>query len=552
MSARPIPSTARLRLACLLVLVGLVGCDTRSAEPPRPGDAAIGGTLVMATVAEPDLLVPALTLTGTGQQVVDAVFDRLAVPVDDGRTLQGQLARDWSWNGDGLRLDITLHADARWHDGEPVTAHDVAFTWRAYTDSLLASPTSALLGDIDSVTVQDDQVVRLWMRRRSARAERAALTLMRVMPRHRWEHVPRAEWRSVPEARAPIGSGRFRFATWQAGASVVLVADSANYRGRPSLDRVVWSVSPDPTGTLARLIAGEVQFVENVRPDAVPTLAEAEAIRLLRSPSLIYGFAAFNLRARASATTAHPIFGDARVRRALSLAVDRDRLVRAVFDSLARPAIGPLTQAQRDSGAPRLPTPSFDSAQAARLLDEAGWRRAEPDGRRYRDGVPLAFGLLVPSSSTPRVRLAQLVQETWRQHGISVTLEQLEFNTFNVRLADGVFDAAMLAIGADPDPLAIRGVWSRTADRLRGGPNFGGYASATFDSLLAVADAAETEGEERAALDAAYRVILDDTPALWLYEPWNLAAISRSVQPQGIAADGWWFALGDWSLVRSR
>ena len=65
-------------------------------------------------------------------------------------------------------------------------------------------------------------------------------------------------------------------------------------------------------------------------------------------------------------------------------------------------------------------------------------------------------------------------------------------------------------------------------------------------------DAAETEGEERAALDAAYRVILDDTPALWLYEPWNLAAISRSVQPQGIAADGWWFALGDWSLVRSR
>lgn len=529
----------------------LTACGT-SEKPVGSATSPIGGTMVVSAAADADLLLPPVALTGTALQVVDAVFDRLLQPGIDSTgalALEPALASAWAFSGDSSAIDFTLDARAKWHDGTPVTAEDVRFTFVAYRDSVLGSPSRAALADIDSVEVRGPQAVRFWLRVTNARSVHLAGTEMRIMPRHLLDSLPRASWRTADVARRPMGSGRFRFVSWQAGSRIEVVADSTNYRGRPMLDRVVWSIAPDPTATIARIKTGDADFLENVRPDAVPELAATPSVRVLRSTGLAYGYVQWNLLTPGSDLRPHPLFGDRAIRMALARAIPRDSIVRTVFDSLAEVAVGPFTRlhlanARIDRGA--LPNLTFDTTLAARALDSLGWRRGN-DGMRMRAGVPLRFTLLVPASSTVRVRLATLMQPHWRALGVDARVESLEFPAFMARLAAGDFDAAVMALGADIDPLGIRGVWGSGAARQQGGPNFGSYRSSAFDAALDRAAAQRDEAAMQRAMVDAWRLILDDAPALWLFEPYTVSAVRREITPVGIRPDAWWSQLADWS-----
>ena len=504
--------------------------------------------MVISALSDADLLMPPLTITGQGLQVVDAVFDRLAQPVlgNDGVLSHAPaLATAWSWRADSLVIDFTLDSSATWHDGVPLTANDVRFTWQAYADSTLGSPVRATLRDIDSVQTVGAHAVRVWFARRTPSQFDDAAAQMRILPQHLLDSIPRASWRTSAFARQPIGSGRFRFVSWQAGTRLEVVADSTNYRGRPKLDRVVWTIAPDPAAATMRFMAGDADFIESVRPDAAAEFVGKPTVRLLRSPSLIYGYVQFNLLAPKSNTAAHPLFGSREMRRALSMAVDRSRVVQSVFDSLARVALGPVTRIQLgvDTLLPALP---FDTATAARALEALGWRAPNAGGIRERNGVPLTFTMLVPSTSTQRVRIATIMQPMLRAVGVEMRIESLEFNTFMSRLAAGDFDAAVMAMGADVQLGGIRGVWSTSAGRQQGGPNFGSYASAAFDEQVDRAAKTPDVAASRAAFAKAYTMILDDAPAIWLYEPYALSGISTAITPVGIRPDGWWMQLGDW------
>ena len=539
------PLVAALSIA--LTLLGACSAGDTSA-------ARTGGTLVISAFADADLLVPPLTMSGQGLQVVDAVFDRLAdARIDEHGvgTFAPALASSWSWSADSLAITFALNPAAVWHDGVAVTANDVRFTWAAYVDSALASPAAEGLRNIDSVTVKDAHTAVVWFKRRNVDQLSDAATQMRIMPQHLLDSIPRASWRSAGFARHPIGSGRFRFKTWDAGARIELVTDSANYRGRASLDRVIWTISPDPAAATMRLFAGDADFLESVRPDAAAEFAKHPDVQLLRSPSLAYGFLQFNLERGSGAHTPHPLFSDRAMRRAISMAVNREALIRAVFDTLARVALGPVARAQLagDSTltAVALSSLAFDTTAANRTLDSLGWRAASAGGVRTRNGVRLTFTTLVPSSSAQRVRIATLLQDQLKAIGADMSIEKVEFNALNARLAKGDFDAVVMAMGVDPSPSSIRGVWSSSAGRAHGGTNFGNYANAAFDALLDSASMQTTETKAKPFYQRAYAQIIGDAPAVWLFEPWNMSGVRRAVHPVGIRPDGWWTQLGDWT-----
>ncbi|MEQ1690150.1 MAG: peptide ABC transporter substrate-binding protein [Gemmatimonas sp.] len=532
------------------LLLSFVGCD----DSKRPATPLPGGSLIISAFADADVLMPPLTMTGQGLQVVDAVFDRLAQPTlsSDGLTaFAPALATSWTWSADSLSITFAVDERARWHDGQPVTARDVRFTWMAYVDSALGSPTAQSLRNIDSVQVRDTHTATVWFARRTASQLSDAVTQMRILPAHLLDSIPRAEWRTSGFARRPVGSGRFRFAGWQAGSRLEVVADSANYRGRPGLDRVIWTVAPDPAAATMRLLTGDADFLESVRPDAVAEFEKHADVALVRSPSLVYGFLQFNMLTAGTTPKRHALFTDRSLRRALSMAIDRELVVRAAFDTAARVALGPFTRVQLGADT-LLPIIAFDTARASQLLDSIGWRVASPGAVRTRAGRPLRFSTLVPSSSTQRLRIAVHLQQLFRAVGIQMDVEKVEFNTMNARLAKGDFDAAVMALSADPDLSGIRGVWSTAAGRTQGGSNFGSYASARFDTLLDSAEAQPRAADAHRVFREAYAEILGDAPAIWLYEPWNLSAVRRDVRPVGLRPDGWWMQLGDWRRDASR
>lgn len=535
------------RLPLFALAIALAGCTDRERD-----DAETGGTLVISTAADADFLLPPLVDGVAARQVTDLLFDHLAEVGNELNTVGDQgftprLAERWEWAADSLSIAFHLDPDARWHDGTPVRAADVAFTFDLYRDPVVASPTAPLIRNIDSVTVRDSLTAVVHFAERMPEQFFTVAYQLHVLPSHLLGSIDRAQIRSAPIVRNPVGSGRFRFARWVPGQVVEIVADTANYRGRPALDRVIWSVAPDPSAATTRLFAGEADLYEVLRPESIVELQKHDNLKVVPYPSLAYGFLLFNLRDPNRPGRPHPILGDVAVRRALSMAVDRERMVRNVFDSLATVGIGPFARAisTADTTLRQIP---YDTAGARRLLDSLGWRDANGDGVREKNGRPLELSLLVPSSSRPRVSFAVLLQEQLAQVGARATIEQLEFVPFLERQRTKKFDAAVVALASDPSPSGMRQHWGTPAPGENSGANGGSYSNPTVDALLDSALSTMDFATEKAYFKRAYQAVIDDAPAIWLYNPRLAAGMHKRIQPQGLRADGWHVNIADWTI----
>lgn len=505
---------------------------------------------MVAVAADVDALIPPLVSSVQGRQVTDLLFDRLADIGDSLNTVgdhgfRPRLAERWTWSPDSLRITFSLNPRARWHDGKPVTARDVRFTHQLFQDPEVAAPLASLLANIDSVTAPDSLTAVFWFRGRSPRQFFDAVYNLQIVPEHLLGSAPRGQLRGAPFARSPVGSGKFRFARWEPAVSLEVVADTANYAGRPKIDRVIWTVSPDFTTAATKLLAGEADAFDQIRPEMIADIQKNPALRLVTYRGLDYGFLQFNLRDPARSSLPHPVFGDRQARVAISMALDRASMVRNVFDTLAQVALGPTVRGYvgADESLPQIP---FDTVGASRLLDSLGWRRG-PTGARARAGKPLAFSIVTPTSSRNRGRLAVLMQEQLRRLGIAVEIESLDNAAFMTRMKDRSFDAALGAWRLDPAP-GIRQTWGTAGSRAPSGSNYSSYESPEFDLHVDSALTAMDPARAHAHMRRAYEVILRDAPAVWLYEPLSTLALHSRIRPARLRRDSWWANIGDWTI----
>ncbi|AHG90220.1 ABC-type transporter, periplasmic subunit [Gemmatirosa kalamazoonensis] len=539
----------RRRLPLCLAFLACAACSGKSDRHGATGET--GGTVIIATGAEPKTLLPPLAANTVEQQIVSQIFDRLAEIGDSLNTVgdvafRPRLARKWTWAPDSLSIAFALDPSAKWHDGKPVRAADVKFSFDLAVDPATGSPTAPLLANIDSVSTPDSVTAVFWYKRRTPQQFFDATYQLWIIPQHLLRAVPHNRLAASPFGRKPVGSGRFRFEEWTPGQRVEIVADEDNYRGRANLDRVVWTVAPDFGAATISLINGQADFFEAMSPSYIGQLARNRSLRIVPYPGLTYGFLGFNLRAADGSPRPHPIFGDRETRRALSMAVDRVRIVQSVFDSLAYVAYGPNVRALFPDWAKLRQIP-YNPGQARALLDSLGWRDANGDGVRERGGVKLSFSLLVPTSSGPRLRMAVLLQEQLRTSGVEVKIEQLELNTFLDRQRQHLFDAAMGAWQMDPNRATIQQMWG-SQGAMPNGSNFSAYESPTFDAQVDSALSTYDPARSRTYWAHAYQTILDDAPAVWLFEPRLVAGAHRRIKLTGIRADGWWVGLADWSI----
>ncbi|HWL40502.1 MAG TPA: peptide ABC transporter substrate-binding protein [Gemmatimonadaceae bacterium] len=506
-----------------------------------------GGTLVISTIADPGSLFPPSISTAPAKQITEQIYDHLA-DVGPGMNTRGdtdfmrQLARDWRWSDDSLSIAFALEPGARWHDGERVTARDVRFTFGLYRNPAVGGGTRNDLAHIDSVTAPDSLTAVFWFKRRYPTQFLDAAAQMLILPAHLLEKIPPDSLREL--APRPIGSGRFRLRKWDKGSSVELVADSANYRGRPRLDRVIWTIAPEFTGAVTKLFSGDADLFEPLRPENIDELSRHPNLRIATLPGLDYAFLQFNLRDPTLHERPHPLFAERNLRRAITMAIDRGLLVRSLFDTLAVVPNGPTVRAYPTTDASLRQIP-FDPARANALLDSLGWLRSGAGGTRMRGGRELAFSVLTPSSSTTRVRMAVLLQEQLRRAGIRVSIDQLDFPAFMGAWGGRNFDAALGSWNMGSTPGATSRSWSSVGIG-KNGTNFGSYSNPVFDAQL---DSALSAGDPPAAREMftrAYTTINEDAPAIWLYEPKTVIGIHRRIRTTPMRPGGWWTDLASW------
>jgi len=506
-----------------------------------------GGTardaMVVATTGDADVLLPPVTSVTTGINVSDLLFCRLAEPTASLNTVDDSgfrpvLARSWE-HPDSLTIVFHLDPRARWQDGAPVTAADVAYTFGVYRSPDVNAPLAPFLGAIASVTARDSLTVAFRFSRWYPEQLYDATYQMRILPRHLLDTIPDAKLATAPFGRAPVGDGPYRFVRWVAGAEIDLAADTAWFLGRPGIARLIWRVTPELASAVSQVLAGEADAMEVIPARGqLERVQGAKGVRLVPYPSPFYAAIVFNLR--------RPPFTDREVRRALAMAVDRRTVVQSVFGPFADVAVGatsPMQWIWSDS-VRQLP---FDTAAAARALDARGWRRGGPGGMRARGGVPLRFTLLVPTSSSVRQQAAVVIQDELRRAGVAVDIQPLEFTVMERRTETGDFDAAFVSRTIDPSPASLLQWWSPGA-----AANIGHFADPAFQSLTAEA----LRAPSRAAAAPLWREALgrlnDDAAAVFVFSPRNNAAFAARIQGVTIRPDSWLATVTSWRIGGAR
>jgi len=539
-----VPRLAHVRRLTALACIALAAAACRGESAAR--SAATGGSLVIAAPGDADNLMPPVGASQTAAHVTDLIFPQLArltpsLNTVDDSGFAPEIAARWE-HRDSLTLVFHLDTRARWADGAPITSADVVYTFGVYRDTLTGSPYRLNLDPIDTVTAEDDHTVVFRFRRRYPEQLYDATFHLQILPKHLLDTIPDARLGSSVYAREPVGAGPFRFARWQAGAELVIEADTTWFLGRPKLDRIVWRVTPDVTSAVTALLAGEADAMETIPlRDEIERVLQDTSLQLVPYPSPFLGLVAFNVR--------RPLFADRDVRRALAMAMDRATIVAALFGPYGEVPVGAVSRMVWAAEGGSIAQVPYDTVQADRLLDAAGWRQSPGAVVRSRGRRPLRFTLLVPTSSRIRQQAAVLLQDQLKRVGVQMDIEPLEYAVFEERGDRGAFDALFLSRTLDPSPANLAQFWSTDAV---GHGNVGGYASPVFDSLLAAAAAAPDRARALPLYHQALGQLNEDAPAVFLFSPRNNAAFHRRIQGVTIRPDSWLATAAAWSIAPGR
>jgi peptide/nickel transport system substrate-binding protein len=528
---RALAKTAALAFA--LLFAG--GCGGRAPEKGKDA-GGYGGTLVVGVETDADALSPLTSTTSTGSDVHGVLFAALASTNPDMVTYSPWLARSWEFSSDHRSLTFHLREDAYWHDGVKFSAHDVAFSIPLYKDERIGYGAIRWLDHITSVTAVDSFTVRFDFDAVYP-YQLTDANVGRPLPEHILRGVPPEQIPNHPFNREPIGTGAFRFGEWTPQQTITILANESYFLGRPRLDRVVFKIVPDQTSLLTQVKTGEVDFYPKFPPSAWEELAGMQDLSVSRVPSRVYYYLGWQ--------NANPLFADRRVRRALTMAIDRQSIVTTLLHGCGRVIESPILPFLWAYD-PEVPAIPYDPEGAKRLLAEAGWIDRDGDGLLDKDGRPFEFTMKTNENNELRKDIVVIVQEMLGRIGIRVHPETLEFTVFIEQTNRKEFEADCHGWrqGVKVD---LTSVWhSRSiADKY----NQVSYTNSEVDRLIDEASLELDTEKAKKLWGQVQRLIADDAPYTFLFNLDDLYALDRRFQNVRLESYAWTFNLQEWSVA---
>jgi peptide/nickel transport system substrate-binding protein len=440
-------------LLAALGVAALTACGGGD-QPDRPRggedaqDAAVaredrfGGTVVAGLIGDiPDISPLTSTDHNANQMQLFVLFTPL-VGMDENFEYVPRLARSWEVAPDGTEITFHLRDDVYWHDGVRTTAYDVAFTYERTRNPESGFPNTAFWEHYGDVTVVDSFTIRFAMTPHADYLD--PWRAVAPAPRHLLSEVPIGELNRHPFAtQRPVGNGPFRFVSRQPGQNWVFEANDdfpEGLGGRPYVDRLVLRIIPEPTTLLTELLRGGVDYYIAPSTDQIDRIEVSDAARVLAFDDRAFVLIGWNQR--------RPQFEDPRVRRALTMAMDREAIVQAIrrgYGTFGNSTVPPFFwQHDPEAGADL----TFDLDGARALLAEAGWEDRNGDGiLQDAQGRPFRFSLVTNQGNRERQEITQIVQSQLRRVGVDAQPQIMEWGTLLGRINDPVarnFDAVLI------------------------------------------------------------------------------------------------------------
>ncbi|MDX1502029.1 MAG: ABC transporter substrate-binding protein [Thermoanaerobaculia bacterium] len=469
----------------------------------RQGEAA--NELVVALRSAPIHLDPRVATDQASSRVFEVALNGLVTKDPEGNFLP-DLAERWEILDQGRRWRFHLRPGVRFHDGRELAARDVVWTFRTILDGTVTTVKRAALPRLERVTAVDDLTVDFELDQPFGPMLADLTCFLGIVPDG-----------STPEANdaALVGTGPFRVVERRPD-TVVLEAFDDHWRGRPAIDRLTLRAVPDATVRVLELRKGSVNLaVNDLPPDVVAQMRDDPKFQVVEDPGSNYAYIGLNLE--------DPLLARPEVRRAIYLAIDRERLVGTLWRGLGwvtETMIPPGHWAHHD-GLPRTP---HDPAAARELLDTAGL--ADPDG----DGPRPRFRLTFKTSTEETYLLqAQIIQSMLAEVGIEVEIRSYEFATFYDDVKRGNFQMFSLVWTGIVDP----NIYALTLHSERvppAGSNRGRYRNPAFDRLIEEGARRIDPAERRSFYLEAQEIFARDLPYLSLYIKATVGVMSAGLE----------------------
>lgn len=483
-----------LFILCALVLSA---CGSLSAKPPS--------VLRIGWSQGPDSLNIGVAWLASAYTISELTYSTMYDLKLDG-TLAYDLATNVARSDDGLTYTYTIREGVKFHDGQPLTAKDVAFTYNLVKDHEDFPTLHSYTEHFVSIEAPDDKTVVITLDEAIPNIE-SKLVFLYILPEHIWKDHSAGDAAATFENLEMIGSGPFKMLEYKPNEFIRLGVNKDYYGGAANIDEVIFQVFSSNDALVQSLKTGQIDLITGVPNTSVEQLKADSNIKVVSGSPLSPDLAdvIFNIADPETCPadagglcTGHPALRDKQVRQALAYATDKKKIIDIILLGMGEPGIALIPSGLGEWFNADIKDYEFSLDKANQMLDEAGYKDSDGDGvREMPDGSnPLTFRMYWPSSDTTAPRLAELLGETWGKVGVKLEMQGIESDALTAKCCP-VFDYDIILWGwvADPDPNTLLII--PTTDQIPTGYNETGYSNPRYDELY------EAQGRE---LDHAKRV----------------------------------------------
>ncbi len=544
-------SKSRMRKLWMLAMLsgllwGQAACAQQAAPaaPAAPAAEGKGSTLSYGEYGRPTTLDPITSNDMISTRITELMFNGL-VGINNKQQIVPELAESWDQSSDGLQYTFHLRKDVKWHpkageEARPFTADDVLFTFRIMMHPRTVTPLKVRYEFIDKAEKVDANTVRFTLKR----------PIMNALPKFTFKIIPEfgpanAAYLGRDDAfvQHPIGTGPYRYKETTANGEIVLEANPDYFKGKPKIARFVAKPFADQNIMNQALMYGNIDMSVLVNPRNVPEIQGDKRLRLQSYSALSYQFFGYN--------TNNPLLADKRVRKAFTLAISRNEMLKSFFNNQGTVISGPFAPGSWAYNLDVKPLP-YDPAAAEKLLTDAGFKKGG-DGIMVKNGKRLSLTLKVPiaqeSESTKRVVLA--FKNYLQRVGAEINVEFLEWQSWKEAVFQNHDFDIMFASWVFDDSADISSLF-HSKENCAWCNNFGSYSNPDIDSLLVEAKNTLDHEKRRTIYRKLHEKLADEAPYTFLWTLTNYAAYDKKVRAVQIHpykfftyADSWFIGDGE-------
>lgn len=509
MMLKSIAYNVLMSAACVVLAMGACSCDYKVPKDPN--------VLVEHINAEPGLLNPILSTDAYASNVQSYIFETLLDLDNETLNFKPVLSERWEVSKDHLQYTFYLRKNVKWQDGEPFTADDVVYSYNKIQDPKVDAAIQRIsFKDVEKVKALDTYTVRFTYKKPYFRALLVCGAIP-IVPKHIFDDG--RDFNSHPANRSPIGTGPFIFKEWKTKQKIVLEQNKSYWKEPPQLKGIVFRIIEDSTVPFQELKKGNIDLA-SIRAIQWERGTDSSSFKgqFNKAEYFLpgYSYIGWNME--------KPFFNDKMVRRALSMMIDKEKVLRTMLFGHGVIVEGDQYYFSDAYDRSIQPYP-FNKEEALKLLEASGWVDHDGDGIRDKNGVPFKFDFLYGAGSNFAAQLATMLREDLLKAGILMELRGLEFNALIRSLDSRDFDAVTLAWSGAPvmnDPYQI---WH--SSQISEGSNFVGFKNKEADEVIENIRSEFDDAKRNVLYKKLQKILHEEQPYTFLFTQASLVAYNK-------------------------